>query len=54
MLHFFINNNDHVSLDLVVSNDKADQANRFGGGVEGREKGVPQDQALPTGTGAMA
>ena len=36
LLYFFKNNNSNVSLDLVVSNDKADQANRsvkrgFGG-----------------------
>lgn len=46
MLYFFKNNNSNVSLDLVVSNDKADQASRSGGGSEGREEGAPPDQAL--------
>lgn len=44
----------HVSLDLVVSNDKADQANSLGGGVEGREKGAPPGQALLRGGEATA
>lgn len=44
-LLYFKNNNSNVSLDLVVSNDKADQANRSEG-FEGREEGAPPDQAL--------
>lgn len=54
LLYFFKNNNSNVSLDLVVSNDKADQANRSGGGSEGREEGAPPDQALLRRGGATA
>lgn len=38
--------NSNVSLDLVVSNNKADQANGLGRSLEGKGKGVPPDQAL--------
>lgn len=36
LLYYFKNNNSNIPLDLVVSNDKADQAKRLGGDVEGR------------------
>lgn len=37
LLYYFKNNNSNIPLDLVVSNDKADQAKRLGGDVEGRK-----------------
>lgn len=54
LLYYFKNNNSNIPLDLVVSNDKADQAKRLGGGVEGRNEGDPPDWAPPRGGGATS
>lgn len=54
LLYYLKNNNSNILLDLVVSNNKADQAKRLAGDTKGREeRGLP-DRAPPGVGGAAA